>query len=156
MDFKGEWIKYGNRKNLHWYSSSCSSGALRPILRPWYLVGGHREPISIVGDRLSVEEGSEKWKRKKNSDIIITIIPHRNPLVTNFVCNLWYVPSRTISRIHWIIVRIITVIPININSCLTYLEMEQWAAEKEIPLVWRCHQLLCGFLDNGYLDKGDD
>jgi hypothetical protein len=45
------------------------------------------------------------------------IIPHRNPLVTFLVCNPWYVPSRVISRHHWMVVMIIVIIPILISVC---------------------------------------
>jgi hypothetical protein len=46
------------------------------------------------------------------------IIPHRNPFVTIFVCSPWYVPSRVMSRHHWIMVRIIISPPVKSSSWL--------------------------------------
>ena len=38
--------------------------------------------------------------KNNTSDTINKIIPYRNPFVTIFVCNLWYVPSRVTSHHH--------------------------------------------------------
>lgn len=43
--------------------------------------------------------------------MINRIIPHRSPLVTIFVCSPWYVPSRVISRHHWIMVNTVITVP---------------------------------------------
>jgi hypothetical protein len=37
------------------------------------------------------------------SETMNRIIPHCRPFVTIFVCNAWYVPSRVMSRRHWIV-----------------------------------------------------
>ena len=50
-------------------------------------VGGQREPISIVGDKLLWKKAQKNERKKNTSEIINKIIPHRKPLVTNFVCN---------------------------------------------------------------------
>jgi hypothetical protein len=44
--------------------------------------GGHIAPISIVGARLLWKKAQKKEIKKKTSEIINKIIPHRNPKVT--------------------------------------------------------------------------
>jgi len=69
-------------------------------LNGWIAVGGQVDPSSIVGDKL-VRKNAQKNDTKNNtSDKINKIIPHRNPFVTIFVYNPWYVPSRVTSRHH--------------------------------------------------------
>jgi hypothetical protein len=63
-------------------------------------LGGHIFPNSIVGDNLLWKKAQKKLIKKKISEIINKIIPHRNPNVTFIVCNPWNVPSREISRHH--------------------------------------------------------
>jgi hypothetical protein len=53
--------------------------------------------------------------KKNTSEMRNSIIPHRNPLATIFVCKPWYVPSHTISRHHLIMVRIMIAPPVNIS-----------------------------------------
>ena len=67
-------------------------------------VGGQQFPISIVGDNLLWKKAQKKEKKNRTSDTINKIIPHRRPIATTLVCRPWYVPSRVISRHHWIIV----------------------------------------------------
>lgn len=63
-------------------------------------IGGHVDPSSMVGDNLLWKKAQKNERKKNTSEIINRIIPHRKPLVTIFVCNPWYVPSRVISRHH--------------------------------------------------------
>jgi hypothetical protein len=63
-------------------------------------VGGHVEPSSIVGDNLLWKNAQKNEMKKNTSEMINRIIPQRSPFVTLFVCNPWYVPSRTMSRHH--------------------------------------------------------
>ena len=44
-------------------------------------VGGHNDPISIVGDNLLWKKAQKNERKKNTSEIIKRIIPHRNPLV---------------------------------------------------------------------------
>jgi hypothetical protein len=60
------------------------------------------------------------WKNAPKNEIMNRIICHSSPFVTIFVCNPWYVPSRTKFRNHSIIVRIIIALPVNNNSWLDW------------------------------------
>ena len=61
-----------------------------------------------------MKKGSKKRNKKKISEIINKIIPHRNPVVTIKVCNPWKVLSREISRHHWyIVIKVIKLPKIN-------------------------------------------
>jgi len=71
--------------------------------------GGQQQPSSGVGDNLLWKNAQKKAKKKRTSDVINRIIPHRSPDVTYDVWNPINVPSRTTSRHHWIIDRIIRV-----------------------------------------------
>lgn len=73
--------------------------------------GGQFFPISIVGDKLLWKKAQKKLRKKKTSDTINKIIPHRKPIETEFVCKPWNVPSREISRHHWYIVNIVIILP---------------------------------------------
>ena len=68
--------------------------------------GGHWRPISIDGAKLLWKKAQKNEKKNKISDVINKIIPHRRPLDTTRVWSPWWVPSRLISRHHWIQVRI--------------------------------------------------
>ena len=63
-------------------------------------MGGQVDPSSSVGDNLQWKNAQKNDKKIKISDTINRIIPHRRPLVTIFVCNPWYVPSRVTFRHH--------------------------------------------------------
>jgi hypothetical protein len=73
-------------------------------LKVWIPFGGHNIPNSIVGDNLLWKNPQKKEIKKKTSEVINKIIPHRRPIVTVYVCNPWKVPSRVISRHHWYII----------------------------------------------------
>jgi hypothetical protein len=49
-------------------------------------MGGQVDPNSIVGDRLLWKKAQKNEIKKNTSEMINRIIPHRNPLVTIFVC----------------------------------------------------------------------
>jgi len=66
----------------------------------WIPVGGQVDRSSIVGDKLVLKNAQKNDTKNNTSDTINKIIPHRNPFVTIFVCNTWYVPSRVPSRHH--------------------------------------------------------
>ncbi len=63
-------------------------------------LGGQIIPISTAGLNLLWKNPQKKEIKKKISEIINKIIPHRKPIVTLIVCNPWKVPSRVISRHH--------------------------------------------------------
>ena len=73
--------------------------------------GGQIDPTSILGDKLLWKKAQKNLTKKKISETINNAIPHRNPNSTIEVCNPWIVPSRLISRHHWIITNIKTNIP---------------------------------------------
>lgn len=79
-------------------------------------IGGQEAPNSIAGDNLLWKKAQKKETKKKISETINKIIPHRNPKVTGWVCNPWKVPSREMSRHHWYIVRIVIIVPNNIKD----------------------------------------
>lgn len=81
--------------------------------------GGQIIPNSIVGESLLWKNLQKKEMKKKISEIINKIIPHRNPNVTIKVCNPWKVPSREISRHHWYIVKMVIKLP-KINKEILY------------------------------------
>lgn len=64
-------------------------------------LGGHKLPISILGDRLLWKKAQKKEIKKKTSDKIKNNIPNFNPFSTHFVWNPWKEASREISRHHW-------------------------------------------------------
>lgn len=45
-------------------------------------IGGQRSPTSRVGDRLLWKKAQKKEKKKRTSEAINRIIPHRRPLPT--------------------------------------------------------------------------
>jgi hypothetical protein len=49
-------------------------------------VGGHIDPISIVGDNLLWKNAQKNDTKNRTSEMMNKIIPHRSPLVTIFVC----------------------------------------------------------------------
>jgi hypothetical protein len=57
-------------------------------------------PNSIVGERLLWKKAQKKEIKKKISETINKIIPHRRPKVTTWVWRPWKVPSRVTSRHH--------------------------------------------------------
>lgn len=67
--------------------------------------GGHIRPISLIGDKLEWKKAQKKEKKKKISEIINKIIPHRIPLITFIEWSPWRVLSREISRHHWNVVK---------------------------------------------------
>ena len=69
-------------------------------LNGWIPVGSQVDPSSIVGDNLACKNAQKNDTKNNISDTINKIISHRNPFVTIFVCNPWYVPSRVTSRHH--------------------------------------------------------
>jgi hypothetical protein len=81
--------------------------------------GGQFFPISIVGDRLLWKKAQKNLRKKKISEMINKIIPHRRPIETEFVCNPWKVPSREMSRHHWYIVIKVIKFP-KINKSIEY------------------------------------
>lgn len=81
--------------------------------------GGQVIPNSIVGERLLWKKAQKKEIKKKISETINKIIPHRKPKVTGNVCNPWKVPSREISRHHWYIVIKVIIFP-KVNSVKSY------------------------------------
>jgi hypothetical protein len=44
--------------------------------------GGHSSPISLVGERLLWKKAQKNEKKKRTSEVINRIIPHRKPLET--------------------------------------------------------------------------
>lgn len=83
------------------------------------LKGGQIFPNSTVGDKLLWKNAQKKLIKKKISETINKIMPHRNPNVTGKVCNPWKVPSREISRHHWYIVSKVITFP-KINKSIEY------------------------------------
>lgn len=75
-------------------------------------LGGHINPISIDGASLLWKNAQKKEKKNKISDVINKIIPQRNPLDTIEVWRPWNVPSRLISRHHWMQVNTMIQTPI--------------------------------------------
>ena len=72
----------------------------------WIPEGGQQQPISGAGDRLLWKNAQKNAKKNITSEVIKRIIPHRNPVVTWEVWCPMKVPSRTTSRHHWNIDRI--------------------------------------------------
>ena len=79
-------------------------------------LGGHLIPISTDGDKLEWKKAQKKERKKKISDVINRIIPHRIPKATLKEWCPWNVLSRMTSRHHWIIVKIIVIRPIFIKK----------------------------------------
>ena len=73
--------------------------------------GGHIAPISTFGDNLLWKNAQKNLKKKKTSEIINKAIPHRKPSSTIEVWRPWILPSRLISRHHWIITNNNSLIP---------------------------------------------
>jgi len=65
-----------------------SSGTCRG-LNGWIPVGGQVDPISIVGDSLLWKNAQKNDTKKRISETINRIMPHRRPFVTIFVCIPW-------------------------------------------------------------------
>ena len=84
-------------------------------LNGWIPVGGQVDISSIVGDSLVWKNAQKSDTKNETSETMNRIIPHRNPFVTIFVCNRWYVPSRVTSRHHWITVNTVIIAPIPSN-----------------------------------------
>lgn len=82
-------------------------------------IGGQTLPSSIAGERLLWKKAQKKLIKKKISEIMNKIIPHRKPNVTGLVCKPWKVPSREISRHHWYIVKRVIIFPKR-NNELSY------------------------------------
>lgn len=72
-------------------------------------VGGQVHPKSGVGAKLLWKKAQKKAKKKRTSEAINRIIPHRRPRVTGVVWWPRNVASRTTSRHHWSIVAIIII-----------------------------------------------
>ena len=53
-------------------------------------VGGPKDPISIVGDKLPGKKAQRNEMIENSSQITNKILPHRNTLVTNFVCKPYH------------------------------------------------------------------
>lgn len=70
-------------------------------------VGGHVHPSSGVGARLLWKKAQKNDRKKQTSERIKRIIPKRRQLSRFLVCRPLKVPSRIMSRHHWIIVRIV-------------------------------------------------
>ena len=83
-------------------------------------MGGQQVPSSTVGASLLWKNAQKNEKKKRTSDVINKIIPHRRPITTLAVCRPWYVPSRVISRHHWIMVSIVAKIPMIRRSMLNW------------------------------------
>lgn len=83
------------------FSSGTSRG-----LRGLIPVGGHCPPSSGVGTRLEWKNAQKKPRKKNASDVMKRIIPYRKPFWTVGVWCPWNVPSRTMSRHHWSITRL--------------------------------------------------
>jgi len=60
--------------------------------------GGHLEPSSTLGANLEWKNAQKKDKKKKTSEVINKIIPHRSPDTTTWVWEPWNAPSRDTSR----------------------------------------------------------
>ena len=78
--------------------------------------GGQRLPISTLGERLLWKNAQKKLKKKRTSEVINKIIPQRKPTPTIVVCWPWKVPSRTTSRHHWNITKLVKIKPKSIRS----------------------------------------
>lgn len=85
-------------------------------LRGLMPVGGHWPPSSGVGTRLEWKNAQKKPKKKNASDVMKRIIPYRKPFCTVGVWWPWNVLSRTMSRHHWSITRIMESKP-RLRSC---------------------------------------
>jgi len=77
--------------------------------------GGHKKPISSVGESLLWKKAQKNEKKNNTSEVINKIMPQRRPLMTCKVWRPWKVPSRVISRHHWKVVNVIIIIPRNIR-----------------------------------------
>jgi hypothetical protein len=75
-------------------------------------VGGHVHPISGVGAKALWKNAQKNAKKKQTSERINKIIPNRRHDRRFLVWRPLKVPSRIISRHHWIIVRIVQISPI--------------------------------------------
>ena len=73
--------------------------------------GGHVDPSSMVGDSLLWKNAQKKAKKNSTSDVINRIIPHRSPIVTDFVWCPIILPSRETSRHHCIMVNRVIIVP---------------------------------------------
>lgn len=80
-------------------------------------LGGQIIPNSIVGAKLLWKKAQKNLMKKNTSEVMKRIIPHRNPMVTGYVCNPRKVPSREMSRHHWYMINIVIIVP-NKNKVL--------------------------------------
>lgn len=87
-------------------------------LNPWIPVGGQIAPTSIFGDNLLWKNAQKNETKRKTSEIINKIIPHRKPTPTLKEWNPWSVPSRLISRHHWVATIVALTIPVKNNKGL--------------------------------------
>lgn len=86
-------------------------------------------PIKISGDKDAWKNAQKKDKKKNTSDVINSIIPIFNPLITSLVCRFSNVDSRIISRHQKnAIVDIKTILIKNISD----LELNIFAVENTI------------------------
>jgi len=78
-------------------------------------IGGQQLPIVTSGANLTWKNAQKKDKKKKISEIINKIIPHRSPISTILECMPWKLPSCLTSFHHWNIVNKIIISPKNIK-----------------------------------------
>ena len=64
-------------------------------------VGGQAHPNSGAGANLLWKKAQKNAKKKRTSEAINKIIPHRRLVITVGLCKPCNVPSRAISRHHW-------------------------------------------------------
>ena len=79
-------------------------------------VGGQEHPSSVVGASLLWKKAQKKAKKKRISETMNRIIPHRSPPTTPDVWNPIKVLSRVTSRHHCSIVRAIVTNPKSTQS----------------------------------------
>ena len=89
----------------------------------------------MLGDNLLWKKAQKNLKKKKISDTINKIIPHRNPNSTIEVWSPCIAPSRLISRHHWIITIISKNIPIKNNKSLFKWNIETIPEVKYNPPI---------------------
>lgn len=96
---------------------------------------GHFCPIKMSGDKEEWKNAQKKDKKKNTSDVIKSIIPNFNPIITSFVCIPSNVDSRTISRHQ------LNEINIKINKFIKFnkfdlVELNVFAVEKTVLNSW--------------------
>jgi hypothetical protein len=106
--------------------------------------GGHKFPISIFGARLLWKKAQKKLKKNSTSEVIKSSIPHRSPLITQFVWNPCIDLSRDTSRHHWAIIMHVVKDLIDIN--IMFFLVSQYAVpssmEKILILMISGHGLI--------------